>query len=72
MSRDDDDRQQSILNPANGNKPGSSTAGGEGERPLSSIPALVTIVRLLARQAARDVHQAANDNRPFEKKRPGE
>ena len=63
MSRDDDDRQRSILNPANDNRPGSAKAGEEVERPLSSNPALLTIVRLLARQAARDVHQAANDNR---------
>ena len=72
MSRDDDDQQQSILNPANGNKPGSSTAGEEGERSLSSNPALLTIVRLLARQAARDVHRAANDNRDAKQNRPGE
>ncbi|MDH3660464.1 MAG: hypothetical protein OEU92_10625 [Alphaproteobacteria bacterium] len=72
MSRDDDDQQQSVPNPANNNELGLSTAGEEGERPLSSIPALLTIVRLLARQAAREVHQAANDNRPLKKKRPGE
>ena len=63
MSSDDDDRQQSIPNPANDNEAGAATAGEEGERPLSSFPALLTIVRLLARQAARDVHRAANDNR---------
>jgi len=49
--------------------------GASGERApnqLSLSVKLIPIVRLLARQAARDLYQAANDDRDTDQEIPGE
>ena len=43
------------------------TSGDSDALPLSLTVKLIPIVRLLARQAAREWHQAANDNRDASK-----
>ena len=48
-------------------------ASGEGApNKLSLTVKLIPIVRLLAKQAARDLYQAANDDRDTDQEVPGE
>ena len=57
-----DDRDEVELQAANDERADAAT-GDSDAIPLSLTVKLIPIVRLLARQAARDWHQAANDNR---------
>ncbi|MGI9489777.1 MAG: hypothetical protein ACR2RF_28605 [Geminicoccaceae bacterium] len=57
-----DDRGEIEVRVANDVEADAAT-GDTDANPLSLTVKLIPIVRLLARQAARDWHQAANDNR---------
>jgi hypothetical protein len=68
MTRKDRDSIEIELIVANGQR--TDDAPGDSDAvPLSLTVKLVPIVRLLARQAARDWHQVANDNRDAGKDR---
>lgn len=57
-----DDRDEIEVRVANDER--ADTAPGDSDAiPLSLTVKLIPIVRLLARQAARECHEAANDNR---------
>jgi len=57
-----DDRDEIEVHVANDGQADAAT-GDTDTIPLSLTVKLIPIVRLLARQAAREWHQAANDNR---------
>ena len=57
-----DDRDEIEVHVANDVRADAATGDGDAI-PLSLTVKLIPIVRLLARQAAREWHQAANDNR---------
>ena len=68
MTRKDRDSIEIELIVANGQRTDDASGDGDG-LPLSLSVKLLPIVRLLARQAARDWHQVANDNRDAGKDR---
>jgi len=60
MTRDDrDEIEMHVANDVQAD----AASGDSDTFPLSFTVKLIPIVRLLARQAAREWHQAANDNR---------
>lgn len=66
MTRDDHDEIDVHV----ANDAGADVASGDDDViPLSLTVKLIPIVRLLARQAAREWYQAANDNRDVNKDR---
>ena len=57
-----DDREEIEVHAANDERADAAT-GDSDANPLSLSVKLIPIVRLLARQAAREWQEAANDNR---------
>jgi hypothetical protein len=49
-----------------------AATGEDDDNQLSLTVKLIPIVRLLAKQAARDLYQAANDDRDTDQEIPGE
>ena len=47
-------------------------SGDDGRNQLSLTVKLIPLVRLLAKQAARDLYQTANDDRDIDQEIPGE
>ena len=71
MTQKDQDTIEIQLVVANDEKV--DDASGEGApNQLSLTVKLIPIVRLLAKQAARDLYQAANDDRDTDQEIPGE
>jgi hypothetical protein len=68
MTRKDQETVEIDLVVANDERT-DDTSGDDDAIPLSLAVKLLPIVRLLARQAAREWHQAANDNRDVSQER---
>lgn len=66
------DRETIELIVANDDRTNDTAPGDAQADQLSSAIKLFPIARLLARQAARDLHRTVNDNREPRKKRPRE
>ena len=71
MAPKDQDTIEIDLHVANDERTdGASSDGDANQLPLTVK--LIPIVRLLAKQAARDLYQAANDDRDTDQDTPGE
>jgi hypothetical protein len=66
MPRRDRETTLITLVVANDDRPPGPDPGRSGKAAEPALTMLLPIVRLIARQAARDLHRAANDNRPKE------
>ncbi|MDH3664475.1 MAG: hypothetical protein OEU92_31425 [Alphaproteobacteria bacterium] len=71
MTPKDQDTIEVDLHVANDERTDDAT-GEDDANQLSLTVKLIPIVRLLAKQAARDLYQAANDDRDTDQEIPGE
>lgn len=71
MNVKDQDTIEIELVVANDERANDASSEGDANE-LSLVVKLTPIVRLLARQAARDLYQAANDDRDIDQDKPGE
>lgn len=71
MNVKDQDTIEIELVVANDERANDASSEGDANE-LSLAVKLTPIVRLLARQAARDLYQAANDDRDIDQDKPGE
>ncbi|MEL6963864.1 MAG: hypothetical protein AAFO01_14000 [Pseudomonadota bacterium] len=71
MTQKDQDTVEINLHVANDDRTEGPSSDGDANQ-LSLTVKLIPIVRLLAKQAARDLHQAANDDRDTDQEIPGE
>jgi hypothetical protein len=63
MPRRDRERIEITLVIANDDRPPGPDPGRGDDRGRAHLSLLLPLIRLIARQAARDLHRAANDNR---------